>query len=74
MINNSFDFVLLLLAVLVCVFHREVNRVMNKEVNPNKPYTASNFIKDMIISIPLISIVVRDMLYGSFSFQNTRVM
>lgn len=73
MINNSFDFVLLLLAILICVFHREINHLMNKEVDPDKPYTAYNFTKDVIISIPLISIVVRDMLYNSFSFQKLGV-
>jgi len=68
-----FDYMLIALAVLMCVFHREINRALHKDVGADKRYTAYDFAKDLLISVPLLTIIARDMMYGSFSFENLGV-
>jgi len=62
------DFTLFIVVILICVFHKHVNKTLDKKVDPNK-YTLSDFSKDLLISLPLIFIIYRDLMYGSFSIE-----
>jgi hypothetical protein len=65
-----FDYILLAISISICFFHKEVNKLLKKNVNSDSKFTTEAFIKDVIISLPLMIIIYRDMAYGSFGFNN----
>ena len=70
---QNFDYLLLVTCILMTVFHREINQLVGKEVDPKKPYSLEHFMKDLFLSLPLLMIIFRDMMYNSFSFQQLGV-
>jgi hypothetical protein len=69
--SHLFDYGLLTVSVSICVFHKRVNSFLDKtnEKGNRQMYGTSDFLKDLLISLPLLTMIVRDMFYNSFSFE-----
>ena len=63
-----FDYILLATVVVICIFHKNVNKLIGKKVDKDSKYSVDSLVKDIFISLPIFTILYRDMAYGSFGF------